>query len=446
MAKRITRTTASKESGGVIQVVIPKLFVWQNEVRKRNERFLVVACARQIGKTRLGSILSIEAAAKGGRVWWVAPNFSLTEAGYEYMVEICDAIPGIKHTKDTRVLTFPGGGYVQVRSADDPSKIRSKALDLVVMDEAAYMSVDAWDSIRPALSTTQGRAIFLSSPRGKNYFWDLYLRGQDQEHYPDWWSISYSQYASPLISREEIEEARRTLSERTFRREIMGEFVDAGGEVFINVRNVAILQPAVERIASHQYVAGVDWGSKQDFTVIAVMDATTYQQVEIVRIGGADFQSQYNAVMDMYERWKPYVIMAENNNIGQVHIQELQRRELPVASFNTNWITKRDLIESWAKAIELEEVQLLRHPLLIQEHESYESTVTPSGVTQYYAPRGRHDDIVIASALAWKAVTGEQVKPVTSLKVRSYSGLYSSREPRTSDKRKRRDYDKLWRG
>jgi phage FluMu gp28-like protein len=370
--------------------------------------------------------MSIEAALKGSKVWWVAPTFRLTEAGYEYIEEVCEAIPNVDHQKSKRKFVFPGGGFIQIQSADDPDQLRSRALDLVVLDEAAFMDVAAWDNIRPALTTTAGRAVFLSSPYGKNWFWELYQRGQDPND-PNWHSVTYPQSASPLITPEEIEDARRTMPERKFRREILAEFVDAGGEVFYNVRDAAIAEMKHAPEPGHDYVVGVDWGSRQDFTVMVVFDATASAQVYMHRTSGADFGAQYKALEDLYALWRPIVVLAEENSIGQVHIHELRQRGIPVQAFNTSRTSKRELIEAWASALETRQALMLNDQTILREHMAYESMVLPSGHVQFYAPSGHHDDTVIASALAWRAATGGKGmgRAVLSVPTR---GLYQSKE------------------
>ena len=78
-------------------------------------------------------------------------------------------IPGVGVSETHRRVTLPGGGVLQVRSADDPDSLRGEGLDFLVMDEAAYIKEDAWiEALRPALSDRKGSALFISTPAGRN--------------------------------------------------------------------------------------------------------------------------------------------------------------------------------------------------------------------------------------------------------------------------------------
>jgi len=87
---------------------------------------------------------------------------------------------GAEVRKVDRQIILPMGGEVTVRSADDPDSLRGEGLDFVVMDECAFMQENAWiEALRPALSDRQGRAMFISTPKGRNWFWRIWQRGLD---------------------------------------------------------------------------------------------------------------------------------------------------------------------------------------------------------------------------------------------------------------------------
>ena len=66
---------------------------------------------------------------------------------------------------------------------------------------------------------------------------------------------------------------------------------------------------------------------------------------------------------------------------------------------------KGGLIDALALAIEERQITLIDDPALIPELLAYETQRLPSGLWQYGAPSGAHDDCVIALALAWHAAT-----------------------------------------
>ena len=154
----------------------------QAEVHNTDARFKILAAGRRWGKTRLGVNECLDVASQGGRAWWVSPSYKTSEVGWRPLRRLGGKI-GAEVRKVDRMVNLPGGGSVQVRSADDPDSLRGEGLDFVVLDEIAFMKEEAWtEALRPALSDRQGKALFISTPKGHNWFWRLYQRGR-------WWGV-----------------------------------------------------------------------------------------------------------------------------------------------------------------------------------------------------------------------------------------------------------------
>jgi hypothetical protein len=149
----------------------------------------------------------------------------------------------------------------------------------------------------------------------------------------------------------------------------------------------------------------VDWGQSNDFTVLTVFDADKRQQVDMDRFNKVDWALQRGRLKAMADKWKVDRILAEKNSIGGPNIEALRREGLPVLAFDTTAVSKPPLIESLVLAIEKREVTLLNDPVLINELEAYERTVSKdTGRSKYGAPESMHDDVVVSVALGWKAV------------------------------------------
>lgn len=348
--------------------------------------------------------MCIMAALPGGRAWWVAPTYKVAAVGWRLIRSLALQIPGTTVRDGDMLTTFPGGGTVQVRSADNPDSLRGEGLDFVVIDECAYVAEAAWqEALRPALSDRLGRAMFISTPSGRNWFWRCYQRGLQGG---EWQSWSFPTSDNPYIEPSEIEEARGDLPERIFRQEYLAEFLEGEGTVF---RNIAACLNAPETTpaehAGHHLVMGVDWAKQSDFTCLSVVCRDCRTEVARDRFNQIDYHVQRQRLQALAERWNVAVILAESNSIGEPIIEELQRSGLPVRGFETTATSKPPLIESLALAFEREECQWQADPVWTGELEAYERKVSPvTGRSQYSAPEGMHDDTVIARALAWQAV------------------------------------------
>ncbi len=344
------------------------------------------------------------AALSGGRAWWVAPSYKMAAVGWRLIRSLALQIPGTMVRDGDMLTTFPGGGTVQVRSADNPDSLRGEGLDFVVIDECAYVAEAAWqEALRPALSDRLGRAMFISTPSGRNWFWRCYQRGLEGGEWKSW---SFPTSDNPYIDADEIEEARGDLPEMIFRQEYLAEFLEGEGTVF---RNIAACLNAPETTpaehAGHHLVMGVDWAKQSDFTCLSVVCRDCRTEVARDRFNQIDYHVQRQRLQVLADRWQVAAILAESNSIGEPIIEELQRSGLPVRGFETTASSKPPLIESLALAFEREECQWQADPVWTGELEAYERKVSPvTGRSQYSAPEGMHDDTVIARALAWQAV------------------------------------------
>lgn len=168
----------------------------------------------------------------GRRAWWVAPSFPVSKVGWRMIRHLARYRPGAKEHLGDRMVMMPGGGTVQVRSADDPASLRGEGLDKVVIDEVAHIRKfdEVWEqSLRPALSDRLGRALFISTPKGYNHFYELFKRAETSG---DWASFQFPTSANPFIDPQEIEDARKDLPELVFRQEYLAEFVQLAGALF----------------------------------------------------------------------------------------------------------------------------------------------------------------------------------------------------------------------
>lgn len=216
-----------------MEIELPQLHAGQIEIWNDPARFKVVCCGRRWGKTHLGVLLCVWHALKfGKRAWWVAPSFPVAGIGWRLLKWLCVPIPGIDIKEVERMITFPGGGVVQVKSADNPDSLRGEGLDVLVMDEAADVKPEAWyEALRPTLAERRGIAMFIGTPRGMdNWFYDLFVKAsEDGVVWKAWQSPTIT---NPYVPPEEIEAAREDMGPILFAQEFLAEFVVGGGTVF----------------------------------------------------------------------------------------------------------------------------------------------------------------------------------------------------------------------
>ena len=353
--------------------------------------------------------LAIAASLSGGKAWWVGPTYPLTTAAWRDLKATARQIPGCDISESLRSITFPTGGLLEVKSADNPDSMRGVGLDFLVIDEAAFVAEEAWtEALRPTLADRQGRALIISTPKGRNWFWRAYQLGQDASQ-SEWKSWQAPTSSSPYIAPTELAAAKAGLPERVWRQEFMAEFLEDGGSVFRGVRPAATARTLTHAEPGRRYVMGVDWGKTDDFTVITVIDDESGEVVRVDRFNQIDYTVQRGRVVSMYEAFHPATVVVERNSIGEPLIEELVRSGLPVQPFTTTNASKSLVIDALALAFERGDITIPNDPVLLAELEAFEMERLPGGSFRFAAPAGLHDDTVMSLAFAWHAHDGTGV-------------------------------------
>lgn len=382
------------------EIILPRLHAGQREVRDHPARFKVLACGRRWGKTRLGSALCIASALRGGRAWWVAPSYKVAAVGWRGIKHLGSQIPGAALREGDRILTLPTGGTVQVRSADEPDSLRGDGLNYLVMDECAFITEAAWtEALRPALSDRRGHAMFISTPKGMNWFWRLWVRGQEGD--PSWQSWQFPTQSNPFIDPAEIEDARSLLPERIHDQEYLARFLEEAGGVFRGVREAidAGRKDAEAPVSGRRYHLGVDLARVEDFTVLCVLDEGG-RQVYFERFNQISWERQIERVVDVAGRYNKARTFLDSTGVGDPIFEALRKRGVDVAGFQFTNQNKEQLIDDLAMGIERGDRRLMDLPTQTNELFAYQYELTPSRNVRMNAPEGMHDDCVIALALA----------------------------------------------
>ena len=377
----------------------------QASIVENATRFNVLACGRRYGKTLLGLQRTERPLLDGHPVGWFSPTYKLLAEVWRDALIHYDAIKQSKSEQEHR-LELITGGVLEFWSVDDPDPARGRKYKRVILDEAAMVKrlEEAWqEAIRPTLTDLAGDGWFLSTPRGLNYFHQLYQLGADGLN-QEWKSWQFPTTANPFIDPAEIEAARLELPERVFAQEYLAQFLSDGVGVFRGIQAACVLKPQPTVIPGHVYVIGVDWGKLADFSVFSVLDTTSMQQVWIDRSNQLDYVFQLDRLKLLCSRYLPRVVSVERNSVGEPLIELLRRAGLPVEAWTASNVSKQDAIEALSLAIEKGELKLLDDPIQMAELLAYDAIRLPGGMLRYSAPTGQHDDTVMALAIAYTQV------------------------------------------
>ena len=215
-----------------MNVTLPALHKAQTSIGKSRARFRVVCCGRRFGKTRLAIVLALAEALQGGAVMWIAPSYDKAKIGWRLFEELCIQIPGAKINRGDHRLVFPGGGWINVLSADTQGGLRGEGLTLVIVDECAHIRnfMDIWEQeIRPSLTDRKGGAIFISTPKGFNHFYEFFRKADNSTAWQSWQLPSS---LNPFLDPAELADAKKELPALVYRQEYDAEFVQLAGAMF----------------------------------------------------------------------------------------------------------------------------------------------------------------------------------------------------------------------
>ena len=222
-------------------ISLPKALPHQRRVLLSSARHKVVVCGRRWGKTGTGLLATIKGhgpergwfkgALDGGTIWWVAPTFPISNIIWRQLKRASKNAWSDKGEQERRI-EFPGGGSIEVKSADNPDSLRGEGLDGLVIDESAFVAEDAWKAaLRPALADKKGWTIHIGTPNGFNWFKELFDRaGRDTKGQWERWQKPTSD--NPLIDQDELDEALLDMGEAMFSQEHMAQFVNMAGAEF----------------------------------------------------------------------------------------------------------------------------------------------------------------------------------------------------------------------
>mgnify|MGYP003336018480 FL=1 len=211
------------------------LLPWQQDVFADKTRFKVISAGRRCGKSRLAATTLIIEGLRcpaGSAVLYVSPTMGQSrQIIWDLLLDIGREVIQGSHVNNLDI-TLINGARIYVRGADRPDTLRGVSLTYAVLDEVADIKPEAWEQvIRASLSDKKGRAMFIGTPKGRNWFYDLFKLGQTDDD-PDWKSWHFTTKDNPLIDPSEIDAAKKTLSSFAFKQEYMASFDNAGSDVF----------------------------------------------------------------------------------------------------------------------------------------------------------------------------------------------------------------------
>ena len=262
-------------------------------------RFRVVVAGRRFGKTFL-SMWEIAKFARypNRKIFYIAPTYRQARQiiWEDLKQQLVQKRWAKKINESDLSIQLVNNTKIWLRSADNPDSLRGVSMDFMIMDEAAMIDPRMWQEIcRPALSDKQGHGLFITTPRGMNWIYELF---NNAGHLDDYESFQYTTLDGGNVPQEEVEAAKRELDEKSFRQEYLATFETYAGLIYYNwdpKANVENTPPEiVDRTLLHigmdfnvdplvACVATVHEDQITIFDEIVINGANTFEMVEEIR-------------------------------------------------------------------------------------------------------------------------------------------------------------------
>lgn len=263
----------------------------QQEIINGSRRFTVASCGRRFGKTTI-AIRQICYAARlpNKEIYYVSPSYRMSKTiVFKKLKNKLLDLRWVKKINETELsFILKNNSTISLKGADNYDSLRGVGLDFVCLDEAADIDPAAWyEVIRPALSDKQGRALILGTPKGFNWFKDVF--DLSLEFPEEWASFQFRTIDGGQVTEEEIESARRDLDIKTFEQEYLGTFQTFSGRIYYAFdRNYNLLQWQEPDRTINEIHIGIDFNIDPITAVVAYKIGNTLFVVDEIRIFGSN--------------------------------------------------------------------------------------------------------------------------------------------------------------
>ena len=327
----------------------------QQVVLDSTARFKVMNCGRRWGKTVLAAkIMVSKTRSKNQMLWWVAPTYRIVKRGYaEVLRQLPDGVLAKPAPPDTNfdagradILQFKNGTTMEFYSAERPEGMLGAAVDFAVLDEAARMKGEVWEqTVSPTLIDHLGSALMISTPRGRNWFYRVWLKGQDKLQ-EDWASWTFTTNDNPTLPPGEAERMAADMPRMEADQELYAKWLAAGSSVFL--LNHDALQDhrcypsgLIDGVPPKGYVVlGIDLARTNDYTVLyganAPRTAATATSSGCRRSPGTSSGAASSAPCALVQQQGAtgVLLMVDEGNAGSVIVEDLQEAGFDVVGVN----------------------------------------------------------------------------------------------------------------
>lgn len=390
------------------------LLSWQKDAldmcQNNQHDICVIKSPRQRGKSFFVEFYVIKFALehKYSRTYYLSVSFRQCSKVFEELKQVLNGAPFVSRIDNVQlIIKFTNGSTIYFISAEqDEERLQGNTCELLVIDEASYISDDIIYAVMPYTNSTKGQIICVSTPRFKQgAFYSLYADGID-ETISDVHTLDVNDYdTSSMISESRLAYYRKSLSKLKYQMYYLGLFCDSSGEVFEDF-NKCIGVPTEEDY-KEECCAGIDWAtnSGQDSTVVTVITKSNVV-LGILAFNDLGVQESIEQITKFLSQFNIKKVLVEKNSIGAIYFDLLKKHTKSaghnwnIEAFVTTNESKLAMVELLQVLFQNKEIVIPNNEELSKQLSTYAMTVSKSGKQIFNAISGSHDDYVISLMLA----------------------------------------------
>lgn len=274
-------------------VPVPPQIALINAIQNPDIRFVTACLSRRTGKSEISNMIGhLVTLMPGAQILIIAPNYSLSAVSWDLQrknLNMFDIELRRSNAKD-KVIELENGSIVRMGSVSQVDSVVGRSYDFIIFDEAALNDDGAKAfhiQLRPTLDKLNSKAIFISTPRGKNWFYEFWMRGYDYnvekgqpQKFPTWCSIRSTWKDNPRAKLQDVEDARASMSKAEFAQEYEADFVALEGQIY-ELKDKQIIEVDKDQIDVWDTIAGLDIGFRDPTAmIVALTDGHNYYIID----------------------------------------------------------------------------------------------------------------------------------------------------------------------
>ncbi len=374
-------------------------------------RIKIACCGRRWGKSysEAADLIWFAVTHHDTQQFLVAPTHDQSTIIFQYVVRMLHESPLSSYIEKIVYSPFPeirlkNDSIIRARSTgNDGTNLRGHGADRIILDEAAFIGGEVFTTISPLLATSRfGELVLISTPFGRNTFWEYWQRGQGDD--PDVQSFRYPSSSNPYLSQAYLEGERRDRTSLAYAVEYEAEFREDQNNVFPYTLVESCVRPGLESepVYGHRYVIGYDPAKWADRSGVVVLDVSTkpWQVARCFDLSGRDYlvQAPQIGLLSQHYGYRPAVLLDATSHDQM--LEQLLADGVNAEGFQFTNTSKQELINGLVIAMEQGEVVIPNHHDLMTELAYYRYELTAAGNVKLGADSKHHDDLVTALALA----------------------------------------------